>query len=186
MEVSASAQPKRSREADRAEVGGTLAPIWEKSDVAWVSGRRHGIPMKTFMKPGRHARTERRALRDARVDPCDGQVLDQTSSRETLSTYSVEVAFSILTAEDIAENFTDFIGAAVKNRSAEVVVKQLNTEELKKVELFKYLGRQVSFVDCDVLAMRANLKKARGSPIPARTFGDSAKFWRSRASQRNS
>ena len=33
---------------------------------------------------------------------------------------------------------------------------------LKRVEIFPYLGRPVSFVDSDVPAMRRNLKKARG------------------------
>jgi len=37
------------------------------------------------------------------------------------------------------------------------------TDELKRVDLFKYLGRMVSYVDSDVPAMRAQMKKARGT-----------------------
>ena len=52
--------------------------------------------------------------------------------------------------------------AATSHAALDVTFKAYGTEELKRVELFKYLGRQVSFVDCDVPAMRANLRKARG------------------------
>ena len=36
-----------------------------------------------------------------------------------------------------------------------------DTDELRRVEIFKYLGRMVSYVDSDVPAMRAQMKKAR-------------------------
>ena len=52
--------------------------------------------------------------------------------------------------------------AAESHAALDVTFKAYDKDTLKRVELFKYLGRQVSFVDCDVPAMRANLKKARG------------------------
>ena len=38
-----------------------------------------------------------------------------------------------------------------------------DTDELRRVEIFKYLGRMVSYVNSDVPAMRAQMKKARGT-----------------------
>jgi hypothetical protein len=35
-----------------------------------------------------------------------------------------------------------------------------NREDLERVEVFKYLGRLISFDDADNQAMRSNLKKA--------------------------
>ena len=43
-----------------------------------------------------------------------------------------------------------------------VTFKAYDTDTLRRVEVFKYLGRRVSFWDSDVPAMRANLQKARG------------------------
>ena len=37
-----------------------------------------------------------------------------------------------------------------------------NREDLERVEVFKYLGRLISFDDADNQAMQSNLKKARG------------------------
>ena len=52
--------------------------------------------------------------------------------------------------------------AAARSRAAlEVSFTAYGRDTLRKTQLFKYLGRQVSYVDSDVPAMRANLKKAR-------------------------
>ena len=52
--------------------------------------------------------------------------------------------------------------AAESHAALAVKFKAYGTDELRQVEVFKYLGRKVSFWDSDVPAMRANLKKARG------------------------
>ena len=52
---------------------------------------------------------------------------------EEISCYAVEVSFAVDDEEKFVNHFEDFIGAAVKNRTAEVVVKHLSADDLKKV-----------------------------------------------------
>ena len=52
--------------------------------------------------------------------------------------------------------------AAQSHAAMGVTFTAYGTDTLRQVEIFKYLGRPVSFWDSDVPAMRANLKKARG------------------------
>ena len=52
--------------------------------------------------------------------------------------------------------------AAAKSHAAlDVTFTAYGRDTLRRTETFKYLGRQVAYVDNDVPAMRANLKKAR-------------------------
>ena len=56
----------------------------------------------------------------------------------------------------------------VQHETAAIARFAINTrfymygEELRRVEVFKYLGRLLSYDDNDTQAMRANLTKARG------------------------
>ena len=56
------------------------------------------------------------------------------------------------------------LGCALETqRALQQTFTAYKTDELKRMDLFKYLGRMVSYVDSDVPAMRAQIKKARGT-----------------------
>jgi len=78
---------------------------------------------------------ERQALKRSLLSTPEEEEAQHAKQRlkEELSCYAVEVSFAVDDEEKFVNHFEDFIGAAVKNRTAEVVVKHLSAEDLKKV-----------------------------------------------------